>query len=98
MATGVTVWDSGWYYCEVENDIEDPITLKHNLQVLGNSNGTCIKLIHYICRDQFFLVNKIYEIKSSYFDWWKSVMMILKEKVEYDIKNIRKVTHINKYK
>ena len=36
LATGVTVWDSGWYYCEVENDIEDPITLKHNLQVLGN--------------------------------------------------------------
>ncbi|XP_023327934.1 opioid-binding protein/cell adhesion molecule [Eurytemora carolleeae] len=30
---GVTVWDSGWYYCELENDIDNPVTLKHNLQV-----------------------------------------------------------------
>ncbi len=32
---GVTVWDSGWYYCELENDIDNPVTLKHNLQVTG---------------------------------------------------------------
>jgi len=31
---GVTIWDSGGYYCEVETDIDQPITLKHNLQVL----------------------------------------------------------------
>ena len=32
---GVTVWDSGWYYCELESDIDNPVTLKHNLQVTG---------------------------------------------------------------
>ena len=39
---GVTVWDSGWYYCELENDIDNPVTLKHNLQVTGTYNSNII--------------------------------------------------------
>ena len=33
--SGVTVWDTGTYTCEIEADMENHITLSHFLQVLG---------------------------------------------------------------
>ena len=47
---GVTVWDSGWYYCELENDIDNPVTLKHNLQVTGTYISNIDKTKSNLCK------------------------------------------------
>ena len=33
----VTVWDSGFYSCQVESDQDEPLSITHHLMVLGES-------------------------------------------------------------